>query len=281
MEFFTLACLAALLASIASGTVGSLVVVKRITFLAGSISHSILGGMGFCLWLQKVHHVAWASPTLGAFVAALLSAFWIGKIHMHHRQREDSLIAAIWSTGMAIGVICLAFTPGNQGEMVGLLFGNILWITPTDLYLLFALDVLILLVVGWYYAPIVALLFDVEQAKLQKIPTQKLYFLLLSLVAIATVLLVELIGTILVLALLTLPATIASFWAKTLFSMIRLAILWSMTLSTGGILLAYLWDWPPGATIALLASCTYALLLPLRRTYPNTIFRRGKPPAAS
>src|SRR3990167_8647318 len=112
--FLQTALWASLLAALASGVVGSFVVVKRIAFIAGSIAHSILGGMGFCLWLQRTQGLSWLDPIWGAFASAILSAFLLGWVHLNYRQREDAAIAAIWSTGMAIGIIFISITPGTN-----------------------------------------------------------------------------------------------------------------------------------------------------------------------
>ena len=106
-HFIQMALLASLFASLSSGTMGSFVVVKRIVFIAGSISHSILAGTSFCLWLQRSQGLSFPTPIEGAFAAAIGSALLLGWIHLNYRQREDAVIAAIWSTGMAIGVIFL------------------------------------------------------------------------------------------------------------------------------------------------------------------------------
>jgi zinc transport system permease protein len=196
---------AGLLASISSGIIGSYIIIRRISFIAGSVAHSVLGGMGLCLWLQKSWGLGWAHPMLGAFAAAIGSALLLGWIHLRFKQREDALIAAIWSTGMAIGVIFISLTPGSTGELMNFLFGNILWVTPADLLSLLFLDLLILVFVAIYYRPILALCFDEEQARLRNIPVQRLYFLLLCLVAISTVLLIQIIGTILQRSLPFLP----------------------------------------------------------------------------
>lgn len=260
-----MACLAALLASLASGTIGPFVVVKRIVFIAGSISHSILAGMGLCLWLERAQGILWLSPIGGAFAAAVISALLIGWIHLRYRQREDAVIAAIWSTGMAIGVIFLSLTPGNNVEMMNFLFGNILWIEPKDLCLLGGLDLLLLLIVAFKYRPFLALCFDPEQATLQGVAANRLYLLLLSIVAITIVLLVQIIGTILVLSLLTIPATLAGLFTRKLFSMMVVATLLSILFSLLGITASYTLDWPPGATIALLAALCYLGALFLKK----------------
>ncbi len=263
--FLQMALWASLFASCASGVIGSFVVVKRIVFLAGSISHSVLGGMGLCLWLQRRHGLVWLDPIYGAFVASILSAFLIGWIHLRFRQREDAVIAAIWSTGMSIGVIFISLTPGTNVELVNFLFGNILWIGRQDLWLLCGMDLVILVALLRYYRPLLALCHDEEQALLQGVPVQRLYLLLLSLVALSIVILIQMIGTILVLALLTIPATLATLFARRLNWVMVWAVLFSMLFSLSGLGIAYELDWPPGATIALLAALSYLLALVGRR----------------
>ncbi len=260
-----MACFASFLISLASGTIGSFVVVKRIVFIAGSISHSVLAGLGLFLWLQKVHGISWLEPIAGAFAAAIASALLIGWIHLNYRQREDAVIAAIWSTGMAIGVIFLSLTPGNNGEMMNFLFGNILWIQSRDLFLLGGLDCLLLLIVFLNYRRFLALCFDTEQSVLQGVPAKRLYLLLLSIVAITIVLLIQIIGTILVIALLTIPPTLASLFTHRLPTMMLAATVLSILLSFCGIAVSFTLDWPPGATIALFAAICYLIALPLKK----------------
>lgn len=265
-----MAIFASLLASIASGTMGSFVVVKRIVFIAGSISHSILAGTSLCLWLQRTQGIEWLGPIEGAFAAAIGSALLLGWIHLRYRQREDAVIAAIWSTGMAIGVILLFITPGNTTEMLNFLFGNILWITPKDLILLGSLDLLILAILAIFYRKFLALCFDEEQALLRGVHVQALYMLLLSVVAITIVLLIQIIGTILVIALLTLPATLSSLFTRSLPSMMIVATLFCALFSVCGIGASYILNWPSGATIALVSALCYlgALLLKRKKKTP-------------
>ena len=264
-SFLQMALLASLLASIASGTIGSFVVVKRIAFIAGAISHSLLGGMGFCLWLQRSYGLDWCDPLFGAFAGAIGSALLLGWIHLNYRQREDAVIAAIWSTGMAIGVIFISLTPGTNVDLMNFLFGNILWINARDLILLGMLDVFIIGVIFYYYRRFLALCFDEEQALLRGIPVRRLYMLLLSLVAVSVVLLIQVVGTVLVIALLTIPATLAGLFTNRLPIMIGSAICLSALFSFIGLEASYLLDWPPGSTIALLAALVYFAVLPLKR----------------
>jgi len=260
-----MALLASLLASIASGTIGSFVVIKRIAFIAGAISHSILGGMGLCLWLQRSYGIQWLDPLFGAFAGSIGSAMLLGWIHLNYRQREDAVIAAIWSTGMAIGVIFISLTPGTNVELMNFLFGNILWINTRDLIFLGILDIFILSFIFFYYRRFLAICFDEEQARLRGIPVRRLYMLLLSLVAITVVLLIQVIGTVLVIALLTIPSTLAGLFTNRLPVMIGSAIALSALFSFFGLEASYLLDWPPGSTIALLAAFVYFATLTLKR----------------
>lgn len=259
------AVFAGLAASIVSGIIGTYVVVKRIVFISGSISHSVLGGIGFCLWLQRVHGVSWVTPLQGAIVTAVLSALLIGWIHLYSREREDSVIAAIWSIGMALGVLFISQTPGFNVELTNFLIGNILWVTPSELHTLYVLDVLVIVLVGILHRRLLAICFDEEQAQLQGLRVNVLYLLLLILTALTTVLLIQVVGVILVLTMLTIPAAIANLFTVKMSHMMLLAIVLSALFSFVGTGIAYELDWPVGATIALLAGAAYGAVLLLRR----------------
>lgn len=257
---------AALLASISSGIIGSYIVVKRIVFIAGSIAHSVLSGIGFSLWLERVQGVTWISPLGGAIFAAILSALLVGWIHLYYREREDSVIAALWSIGMSVGVLFIAQTPGSNVELSNYLVGNILWVTPHDLIVLALLDVVIILVVLKYHKKFLILCFDENQARLQGVNVSALYLLLLVLTSITIVLLIQVVGVILVMTILTLPAAIAGLLTFRMSRMMALACLLSALFCLLGNAIAFELDWPIGATIALLSGVAYAFsLLMLRK----------------
>jgi zinc transport system permease protein len=262
--FLKMALMASFLVSIASGTIGSFVVVKRIAFIAGAVSHSLLGGMGLCIWLSRTYGFTWLDPLYGAFAGAIASAMLLGWVHLNYRQREDAVIAAIWSTGMAIGVIFISLTPGTNVDMMNFLFGNILWIHSRDLFLLGILDLFLIGFIVFYYRRFLLLCFDEEQALLRGIPVKRLYMLLLSLVAVTVVLLTQVIGIVLVIALLTIPATIAGLFTNRMPVMIGIAVVLSALFSLFGLEASYRLDWPPGSTIALLAALAYFATLLLR-----------------
>lgn len=260
------ALLAGLVASIVSGIIGAYVVTKRIVFISGSISHSVLGGIGVCLWLERAKDFTWISPLYGALIAAVLSALLMGWIRLHYKQREDTAIAAIWSIGMAVGVLFISQTPGFNVELTNFLIGNILWVTPQDLWLLLALDLIVIALVFCLHKRFLAICFDEEQAMLQGVSVSALYLLLLVLTAISIVLLIQVVGIILVMTMLTIPAALANLFTVSLSRMMFIGVLLSSLFCLTGIAVSYQLDWPAGATIALVAGIGYVIGLLIRPT---------------
>ena len=250
--FLQAAVTAALLASVGCGVMGTYVVVKRIAFIAGGIAHSVLGGMGAAVYFGF-------DPLLGALIAAIFAALLIGWIRLHWRVQEDTLIGAIWATGMAAGLLFIAKTPGYQADLMSFLFGNILLVPPASLWFMVALDAVLLLVVLAYHRQFLAVVFDEEFARLRGIPVDFFYLLLLVLVAVTVVLLIQVVGLILVLALLTLPAAVAGHYVHSLARMMVIATLLGMALSVAGLAVSYGPDLPAGPTIVLLAGAVYVV----------------------
>ena len=251
-QFLQTALIAALLASVGCGIMGPYVVVKRITFIAGGIAHSVLGGMGVALYLG-------ADPLSGALIAAVVSAVIIGWIHLHWRTGEDILIGALWAIGMAIGILFISRIPGYQADLISYLFGNILLVPERELWFMAGLDATLLLVVALWHRQILAVVFDEELARLRGLPVTFFYLLLLVLIALTVVLLIHVVGLILVLALLTLPAAIAGQYVNSLTRMMLIASMLSMFLSTLGLAMSYSPNLPPGPSIVLLAGLANVL----------------------
>lgn len=266
-----MALFSAIGASIASGVIGSYVVVKRIVSISGSIAHSVLSGLGCALWLQRTYGIAWLSPLYGALVASIISALIIGVVHLYYREREDAIIAMIWSVGMAIGVIFVSQIPGFNVELMNFLLGNVLWVGPWDLLILGILDGVILVTVLFFHKKFLAICFDERQAELQGIRVGSLYLLLLVLIALSVVLLIHIVGIILVLSMLALPASIAGSFTYRLSRMMIIAILLNMVFSIGGFAISYRLDWPAGPTIALFSGLIYTLSLRFKKPMMSAI----------
>jgi len=248
--FMQHAFLTGILASLACGIIGSYVVVKRIVFISGGISHSVLAGMGLAYYLG--YH-----PLLGAVLFAILAALLIGVISLRARQREDTIIGAVWAIGMAAGLIFISRTPGYNADLMSYLFGNILMVSRGDLMIIAVLDGLIVLLVFLFYKQFLAVCFDEEYARLQGIRVDAVYLLLLCLTALTIVVLIQVVGIILVLALLTLPAAAASHYARSLLPMMIIATGVGMVCTSAGLFLSYEPNLPTGATIVMTAGVIY------------------------
>lgn len=265
-EFMRNALLAGLIASVACGVVGGYVVARRITYLAGGIAHCVLGGMGAALYLRKVHGWSWCHPLLGAVFAALLAALVIGWVSLRAREREDTVISAVWAVGMAIGVLFIAQTPGYYEDLMSYLFGNILLVSRGDLYLMLGLDILVVGLSALFYRRFLAVCFDEEFARLRGLHVDVYFILLLCLTALTVVVLVRVVGLILVIALLTLPVATAGFLATRLSRIMVLATLICMALTTTGLAVSYEPEWQPGAITIVLAGGLYFVALVVSRT---------------
>ena len=259
-SFMQYALAAGLLASVACGVVGTYVVVRRITYIAGGISHCVLGGMGAALYFQKVYGWEAFSPIYGAVAAALAAALIIGLVSLRAKQREDTVIGALWAIGMATGVLFIARTPGYTQDLMSYLFGNILMVTRDDLWLIAGLDALVVAVGLLFYNPLLAVCFDEEFARTRGLRVEFYYLMLLVLTALTVVLLVTVVGIVLVIALLTLPVAVAGHFAKRLWQMMALATVFSMAFTTAGLAISYKPDLPAGATIIVLAGAVYLVV---------------------
>jgi zinc transport system permease protein len=263
--FFRSALAAGLLASVAFGVVGSHVVARRISYLAGAIAHSALGGIGAALYVQKVLGWSWCHPTLGALVAALLSAVAVWWVSGHAKEREDAAIGAIWSVGMGLGLLFIALTPGYVNAM-SYLFGDILLAGSGQLWLLALLDALVLVLGLGLYSRLRALAFDEEFCRVRGVNVRAYSLLLLSLVAVTVVMLVAVVGIVLVVALLTLPAAAAGRHARSLAGMMLGATLIGLFAIPAGLFASFAWNLPAGPLVVLAAALVYgASCLPLRR----------------
>lgn len=263
--FFLMALFAGSLSATASALIGPFIVIKRISFLAGSISHCILGGMGFCLWLKHTYQLNWLDPFYGAVGSALLAALLLGYIRLYFKEKEDALIATIWSSGMALGIVFLSLTPGTKTDFLHLLFGNLLWISFQDLLKLLLLNFLLLFSIKLFYHRLVLLCLDEKLAYLRGVPVKRLYLFLLCLIALSVVILVQVVGTVLVIALLTLPAMIASLFTHQMRSLLIFSSLIALSCNGLGLLTAYHFDIPPSGAITLIATITYLSTLFFRR----------------
>lgn len=255
--FLQMALAASILASVACGIVGTYVTVRRITYIAGAIAHCTLGGMGAARYLQTELGLSFITPLTGAVFSALVAALLIAYLQARSTMRQDTILSAVWAIGMAIGLLFISKTSGYNEDLMSYLFGDILMVSPFDLVLIGALDLFLILATILFRRQLDAIAFDEEFARLSGLPVDLYNTIFLCTVALTVVLLVQLVGIILIVALLALPAATAGRITSRLPTMIMVAILLCIFSTVGGLSISYTPDMPAGATIILTAASIY------------------------
>ncbi len=252
-DFLRNAVLVGLLASVLCGIVGTFVVVKRLVFLAGGVAHAAFGGLGLCYFLG-------ADPRLGAVATAVVAGLAlanpgrIGPLARARGRSQDALIGILWAAGMAFGVVFLAKVPGYAPNLMAYLFGDILTVGTADVLLTLGVVVAVVVFFLLFFKESVAVAFDEEYAAVQGVPVRRVRIVLMVLTALTVVFLLQLVGLILVIALLTIPPVIALRLAKSFPAVIGLAIGLGVVMTEGGLALSYFYDLPSGPAIVLLGA---------------------------
>ncbi len=249
-SFFQNALIIGILSSIVCGIIGSYVVVKRMSFISGSIAHTAFGGLGLSLFIG-------CSPLLGALGFGLGSSLLMGVIRFKFKQQEDALIGTIWAVGMSIGALCISLSKSYSGDMFGYLFGSILLTSNVDILIVSALALTIITGVFLLYRPLQAITFDEDYAKILNLPVFRLYLFLLGLIACTVIILLKTVGSILVMALLTLPAATSKNLHNRLHIIMITATILGCISSVGGLLIAAYTNLPPGPIIIFIATGLY------------------------
>jgi zinc transport system permease protein len=255
--FMRNALMAGVLVSIACGVVGAFVVVNRIVFISGGIAHAAYGGIGLGYFFKF-------NPVLGAVIFSLAAAAGMGAAHRRTRQRADTIIGVMWAVGMAVGVILIDLSPGYKADLMSYLFGSILTVPSSDLAIMLALDLVIVVLAALFYKELLAVSFDETFASVENVPVGAIYMLLVCVIALTVVMMMRVVGLIMVIALLTMPAAISGQFVKDMKKMMVLSSLLGALFTTTGLWLSYFFNLTSGATIILVAGAVYVLSLALK-----------------
>ncbi len=254
-QFFQNALLMTILASVASGIIGTYIVVKRMSMITGSISHTAFGGLG-------ISYFVGANPILGALIFSLMASLGISLIRKNG-ERFDVMLSFSWATGMAIGLIFMFMTPGYATDLFSYLFGNIILVSTSDLILIAVLDVVVVLTTVLMFNSIMSVTFDEEYAQIRNVPVSMVYTVLISLIALTIVMLIQAVGIVLLIAILTMPAATSRIFCRTIKKMMISATMITLFAMTSGLFLSYLTNLPAGPVIVLITSLFYIIGLTL------------------
>jgi ABC-type Mn2+/Zn2+ transport system permease subunit len=259
--FMQRALLAGVIIGVVCAVIGVYVVLKGMSFIGAGIAHASFGGVALAFVLGT-------NPVLTAVLFCMATAWGIGLVSRRTRIKEDSAVGIFFASTMAFGILLIGLMRGYTVDLFGYLFGSILAVTREDLWITVLVGLAILAVVGVFFKELLFVTFDAEMATVTGIPAGRIYFLLISLVALTVVISMKVVGVVLVSALLVTPAAAAYQLTEDFRRMMLLAVFVGLASTIGGLLLSYKINTASGATIVLLSTCIFtaaALFSPRRR----------------
>ena len=256
-NFFQNALILAVLASFAGGIIGTYIVVKRMSMISGSIAHTAFGGLG-------ISYFANINPLIGAVIFSLAAAVSIAFFRKKARNRMDILLSFLWATGMAIGLVFIFLAPGYKTDLFTYLFGNILMVSSIDLIMILIMDLIILVTVFAMYNSFLLVTFDEEHAEVRNLPVTLIFTILFIMMALTIVTMIRVVGIILMIAILTMPAATAQLFNKTIKKIMIYAILLTLLSTVSGLIISYYINFATGPIIVLIISIIYLIGLLLK-----------------
>lgn len=252
--FMQRALLAAVLIGVLCSVIGVFVVVKGFSFIGAGIAHASFAGvtLGFLLGIN---------PLALALLFSLLMVFFVGWVTRRGELKLDISIGIFFAFTMALAILFIGLMKQYQAGVYGYLFGDILSVTPVDLWLILGISIFVLTVVGLLYKELQFITFDQEMAEASGLPVTFLYYLLLVLIAMTVVVSLKAVGVILVFALIVTPAATAYQLVHRLTPMIFISAAIGTGGSIAGLIFSYIWDIPSGATIVSVLTLIFFISL--------------------
>lgn len=254
--FFQRALLTCVLAGIACGIAGTLVVVRRISSISGSLSHAALGGVG-------IAHFFAFNTLYGATAFAILSGLVIATLYFTAKGNLDNAIMIVWTIGMTIGVLFISVTPGYAPSLEMYLFGSLLMVPSEHLYIALAIDLALLVFVWSCYYSLRAVVFDEEHSSIIGLPVKGLFYALIVIIALAVVVLLRVVGVVLMIALFVAPALTAQLFYGSMARIMLCAVLLAVGYCLAGLFSAYVFEayfnisFPTGPLVVIWAVTGY------------------------
>jgi len=261
-QFMQNAIIVCLLASILCGVTGVIVVVRRMVIVAGGVAHGAYGGLGIAVLLG-------ISPQVGILGFALVLSVIMAAITVNDTRRADTVIGVLWASGMAVGIILTDMAKGYTADLMSYLFGSLLIVSSVDIITMAFLSVLSLFLFIRFRRQIIAFIYDQDFARIRGVNITAIHYAMTVMTALSTVILIQVAGLILVIALLTIPAHIAERYSRSLGGMMIISGLLCAVFSFTGLALAWKYDITAGACIVLTAAFAYGgmMLIPRRKIY--------------
>ncbi|MCK5759182.1 MAG: metal ABC transporter permease [Clostridiales bacterium] len=257
--FMQNALMAALLASIVTGIIGTIAIEKKLISMSGGIAHASFGGIGFGYLLGF-------EPIWGGLVFAVGSSVLISRLSKNSKIKADTMTGILWSFGMALGILFISLAPGYMPDMTSYLFGDILSVSTSSLIYMGIFTAVIIFVFAMLYNHLISYMFDEEYSKARGINTKALEWIVYLMIPIGIMVLIKIVGIILTIALMTIPVSIAKLICKSIKRVIIASMILSAVFSVVGLTISYYVNIPSGVCIILLSTVVYLLLLAVKHS---------------
>jgi len=264
--FMQNALIAALLASISAGIIGTIAIEKKLISMSGGIAHASFGGIG-------LGYLAGFEPIWGGLAFAVAASVLVGK-RPGKGSSADTMTGILWALGMALGILFISLAPGYMPDMTSYLFGDILAVSTDSLIYMGAFTAAVLLVFLALRRPLVLYLFDESFAAARGIKTGLLKWTVYIIIPIGIIVLIKVVGVILTIALMTIPVSIAKLYCRSVGKVIAVSAAISFALCIVGLVVSYYVNIPSGVCIIVLGAVVYLLLLATRGTIQRWLHRR-------
>ena len=261
--FMVRALVAGILVSIASAIVGTLMVLRGLAFIGDALAHGVLPGIALAILLQ-------VPGILGAAAGAIVMIGGISLITRRSRLSSDTAIGLLFVGMLALGVVIVSRSTAFMGDLVGILFGEVLGISPSALGVQLAATLVIALAAAICNRPFLLLCFNPEQAQVAGFSVRLYHNIMLVLIALTVIVSFQTVGTLLVFGMLLAPAGAAALIARRLSSMMAWATLFGSVSVYAGLLASYHFNTAAGSTIVLVATLLFFLVLVIRNVRPET-----------
>jgi len=252
--FMQNAVLAALLASVVTGIIGTIAIERKLISMSGGIAHASFGGIG-------LGYLLGFEPIWGGLIFAVGSSVLISKLPNNRKIKADTLTGILWSFGMALGILFIALAPGYMPDMTSYFFGDILSVSNSEIVYMSIITFVILFIFIALYRYLILYLYDEEYAKIRGISVKLLRWIVYILIPIGIIVLVRVVGVILTIALMTIPTSISKLFFKSFDKVVISSVAASIILCITGLVVSYYVNIPSGVCIVVISTLVYLVFL--------------------
>lgn len=249
--FLQKALFTSIMVGVISGVIGSFIILRGMALMGDAISHAVLPGVAISFMLGINYFY-------GAVLVGVLAAVMIGVVTQNSRIKNDSSIGIIFTAFFALGIILIS-KASTATDLTQILFGNVLSVRSSDMWMTLIIGAVVLIVVVIFYKELLVSSFDETMAKAYGLPTRAIHYLIMVLLTLVTVASLQTVGVVLVVAMLITPASTAYLLTNKLWIMIVIAASIGAFSSVAGLYFSFVYNLSSGAVIVLVATFLFAL----------------------